>query len=245
MQNKAAFITVVLVLSLFSGYGISRATGYWRTESSKIPAKISSGEFAGENDPGDIRGSYSFDDIDAAFGIPPDITAAAFGLTGENPGSFQAKSLEAAWGELDEGVEIGTDAVRLFTALWCGLPYDTEEKTVLPEAAVDILEINQRIDETKARELRVSAVKLPEAGTAEETAENEDNEDHLPPDRKVRGLTTFGELRGWGVSDEMWQKEFGLPMGGKADSMKDWAEDTGLSMSEIRNAAQDMVDSGA
>ncbi len=246
MRNKAALIAAVLVLSLAAGYGISKASGYWKTKSSKNPMKISQGKFAGENDPGDIRGSYSFDDIQAAFGIPPEMTAAAFGLTGNNPGALQAKSLENTWGELEGGMEIGTDALRLFTALWTGLPYIAEETTVLPKAAVDILETYQRIDTGKAAELRLTAVKLPNAAAGEEiSSEPAQPEDHETPDRMVRGLTTFSELKGWGVTEEMWLEKFDIPMGSRSASMKDWAEDTGLSMSEIKSSSQEMVDSGA
>lgn len=237
MQNNAALIAAVLVLSLAAGYGIAKSTGYWKTKSSKNPMKISQGKFAGENDPGDIRGSYSFDDIERAFGIPPEITAAAFGLKGDNPGMLQAKSLESAWGELEGGIEIGTDALRLFTALWAGLPYEAEETTVLPISAVELLEKYQHIDPEKAAKLRLTAV------AGESTGAETTTDDHERPDRMVRGLTTFGDLKGWGVSEEMWLENFGLPMGTKAASMKDWAEDTGLSMSEIKTAAQLMVES--
>ena len=245
MQNKAALVASILIISIATGYGITKATGYWRTESSKIPAKITEGEFAGENDPGDIRGSYSFSDIERAFGVPPEITAAAFGLKGDNPGELQAKSLEAAWGELEGGVEIGTDAVRLFTSLWSGIPYDAEETTVLPERAVDILESNRKIDAEKAAELRQTAVDLPEDASGEVISGTASAEDHEVPDRMVRGLTTFGDLKGWGVSEEMWMEEFGEPMGSRAASMKDWADETGIPMSEIKSKAQDMVDSAA
>ncbi len=243
MRNKAALVAAVLVLSLAAGYGVSKATGYWKTKGSKNPIKIQKGEFAGENDPGDIRGSYSFDDIDAAFGVPPQMMAAAFGLKGDNPGALQAKSLETTWGELEGGVEIGTDAVRLFTALWTGIPYDMEETTVLPEAAVEILETYNKIDAQKAVQLRISAVKLPNAAAGEELTDV--TEDHEVPDRMVRGLTTFGDLQDWGVTEEMWLEEFGKPMGSKADDMKDWADETEIPMSEIKSAVQEMVDSGA
>ena len=148
---------------------------------------------------------------------------------------LQAKSLESAWGELEGGIEVGTDALRLFTALWVGLPYEAEETTVLPMAAVDILE--SHIDPKKAAELRLTAV-AGESPGAETTTD-----DHERPDRMVRGLTTFGDLKGWGVSEEMWLENFALPMGSKTASMKDWAEDTGFPMSEIKTAAQMMVDS--
>ncbi len=241
MKNKAALVAVVLVVSLIAGVGIAELTGYWKTKSSKNPNKFTSGKFTGENDPGDIRGSYSFNDIEAAFGIPPEIMAAAFGLIGDDPGILQAKSLEAAWGDLEGGVEIGTDAAKLFTALWTGLPFTAEETTVLPLAAVEILETYQHIDTQKAAELRLTAIALPNAAGGEEPSSP--SEDHEQPDRMVRGLTTFGDLKGWGVTEEMWLEKFDHPMSSKSSSLKDWAEETGLPMSDIKSSAQEMVDS--
>ena len=116
MKNKAALVASVTVLSLVIGVGIAKITGYWRTEGSKVPMKISQGEFEGESDPGDIRGSYSFTDIEAAFGIPPEMMAAAFGMPEGDPGQYKAKNVEETWGEMEGGMEIGTDSVRLFIA---------------------------------------------------------------------------------------------------------------------------------
>ena len=246
MKNKAAFVAIVMVLSLVAGVGIAKITGYWKTEGRKVPMKISQGEFEGESDPGDIRGSYSFADIEAAFGIPSEMTAAAFGMPGDDPGQMKAKNVEETWGEMEGGVEVGTDSIKLFTALWIGLPHDAEETSVLPTAAVEILEAYQRIDAAQAAELRLTAVALPNAVGGEAVpAESDQSDDHEIPDRMVRGFTTFGDLKGWGVTEEMWQEKFDKSMGSRSTSIKDWAEDTGIPMSEIKSLAQDMVDSGA
>ncbi len=249
MKNKAALVASVTVLSLVVGVGIAKITGYWRTEGSKVPIKISRGEFEGESDPGDIRGSYSFTDIEAAFGIPPEMMAAAFGMPEGDPEQMKAKNVEETWGEMEGGMEVGTDSVKLFTALWTGLPHDAEDTSVLPTAAVEILEAYQRIDAAQAAELRLTAVALPNAAGGEAAPAESDqpaqSDDHEIPDRMVRGLTTFGDLKGWGVTEEMWLEKFGEPMGSRAASMKDFAEDTGMPVSEIKALAQDMVDSGA
>jgi hypothetical protein len=238
MKNKAALVAGITVISLVLGIGIAKITGYWRTESSKVPTKITEGEFAGQSDPGDIRGSYSFADIEKSFAVPPEMLAAAFGLTGADPSVLQAKSLEDTWGTLEGGMEIGTDSVRLFTALWIGIPYEAEATTALPAAAVDILEAYGRIETAKAADLRETAIALPNEAGGEAPPV-----DHEVPDRMVRGLTTFGDLKSWGVTEEMWMEKFGEAMGSRATGLKEWAEDTGRSMSEIKTAAQELVDS--
>ena len=68
--------------------------------------QIKSGEFTGENDPSDIRGSYSFADIEKAFDIPVDVLVKAFGVSYvEDPAGFKAKNLEELYGELNLKIE--------------------------------------------------------------------------------------------------------------------------------------------
>lgn len=234
---------MISVLSLFAGIGIAKLTGYWKTESGKVPVTITEGEFAGQSDPGDIRGSYSFADIQASFGVPPEMMAAAFGLTGPDPSVMLAKSLEEAWADLPGDIEVGTDSIRLFTSLWSGIPYQPEETTVLPSAAVDILLTYGHIDNAKAAELKRRAVTLPgEVGGEAPPAPA--STDHEVPDKMVRGLTTFGDLKGWGVTEEIWMDRFGIAMGSRSTGIKEWVDENSLSMSEVKAAAQEMVDSG-
>ncbi len=112
---------------------------------------------------------------------------------------------------------------------------------------MEILETYQRIDAQTAAELRRTAVAFPNPAAGEEPSDAAAGEipaeDHKVPEGMVRGLTTFGELKSWGVTEEMWMEKFNLPMGSRAAGMKDWAEETGIPMSEIKPAAQDMVDS--
>ena len=54
--------------------------GWWQTESTKEAAVFTSGEFAGQANPADIRGSYTFGDVEKNFGIPAALLAQAFGV---------------------------------------------------------------------------------------------------------------------------------------------------------------------
>lgn len=234
MVRKAPLVALVAVLTIVLGVGIAKSVGYWKTESSKVPITITEGEFAGEYDPGDIRGSYSFADIQEVFGVPPEMLAAAFLMTGEDPDVILAKDLETTWADLGGDVEVGTGSVRYFTALWTGLPYEPEEDTVLPAAAVEILLAYDKIDTGRAAALMQRAVG-PAGGV-------QTVEDHEIPDRTVRGLTTFGDLSGWGITPDVWESAFSLPMGSRSTAIKDWATAEGLSMSEVKSQAQAMVD---
>ncbi len=135
---KSKHLAVIVPVVFAAGIGLTMAFNLWKTETTKVPAAYTSGEFAGRANPADIRGSYTFADIAAAFPVPVEALARAFGVV-ENAAAFQVKSLEGAFAGLPEGVEIGTDSVRLFVARYAGLPFEPEESTALPAEAVGIL----------------------------------------------------------------------------------------------------------
>jgi hypothetical protein len=133
-------LAVLLVALLFGGILGSSALGWWQTESTKEPVKFTEGEFAGQANPADIRGSYTFADIAKSFDVTPEVLAQAFEVpAGQDAAAFQVKSLEEIYA--GSGYEVGTASVRLFVAFYAGLPYDltTAETTYLPKPAADIL----------------------------------------------------------------------------------------------------------
>ena len=61
-------LAVILFVVMFGGIAFSSAMGWWATESTKVPVTFTEGEFAGQANPADIRGSYTFGDIAKSFG---------------------------------------------------------------------------------------------------------------------------------------------------------------------------------
>lgn len=57
------WMAVFVITVLFVGIFVSIAVGEWTTKSNKEPLKFTEGRFAGENNPADIRGSYTFGDV--------------------------------------------------------------------------------------------------------------------------------------------------------------------------------------
>ena len=140
MKIKMLPLAAVTLAAFTFGIAGASALGYWITESTKQPAKLASGEFAGQADPADIRGSYSFGDVEKAFGVPASVLADAFGFTDRPAAEVKAKDLETLYAGKTGALEVGTDAVRLFTAAWIGMPYEPEPDTGLPARAVELLE---------------------------------------------------------------------------------------------------------
>lgn len=158
--STAAMSAVVLVV-IFGSVMISSALGLWRTTSSKVPDVYDTGTTV-EYDPADIRGSYTFGEIEAAFGVPAEDLGRAFGLKDtDDAASFRCKELETLYSALAaQGTEIGTDSVRHFVALYKGLPFTLVDTTYLPAPAVEMLKEKADLSEDQLRFLDTHGINI-------------------------------------------------------------------------------------
>jgi hypothetical protein len=241
LQSKTLAALVVAIL--FGGILISANLGWWQTESSKVAAKFSEGEFAGQANPADIRGSYTFGDVEKNFGVPATLLGQAFNVV-DQPAAFQVKNLEAM--AVEGEVEIGTASVRLFVAFYNNLPIDLSAETYLPQAAVALLSDRNLSAEqlaylqthtagapatapVPAPEILVSP--SPETSTAETSA------------RIIKGKTTLGEILSWGLPKGTIEQIFGLPMpDAPSTTLKDFCSANSLDFETIKPALQAEVD---
>ncbi len=242
MKLRSKQLAPIIALAFIVGIGLTMVFNIWITESSKVPATYVSGEFAGEYNPGDIRGSYSFDDIEKAFKVPVEVLAKAFGVEDRsNPGDFQAKELEEMFGPQDDGGEVGTDAVRLFTARYTGLPYTPEETTRLPNPAVALLKDKLSTADFQAlQKIGVSLGDLTPAEAVEGTAEVVEHA--TDEEMAIKGKTTFDDLLSWGLTKEEIEGILGMPMGTRATAIRDFVMEQGLEFSEYKDQLQQLLD---
>jgi hypothetical protein len=239
MKLKSKSIAPIVLAAFVVGIGGTMAFNLWRTESSKVPATYASGEFAGQYDPGDIRGSYSFTDIEKAFDVPVADLARAFGVdSASGPTVFQCKELEDMYAGVEQG-EIGTDSVRWFVALYNGLPFTPEDDTLLPNPAVSLLKNEGRLSDEQLAAVREKAISL--EGLAAAVAEGARDDEQETEERQVRGMTTFQELLSWGVSREEFEELTGLPMGSTNMAMRDYFADQGVEFSSFKDKIQELV----
>jgi hypothetical protein len=257
--NSFALAALVVVL-LFGGIGISTAMNWFQTESSKVAATYTEGEFAGQANPADIRGSYTFGDVNKNFGVSLQDLKVAFRLPTEtDPASFQVKELEAISATLP--VSVGTASVRMFVAFYKGLPYDlsvAEESYLFPEAAV-ILKAQGKMTDEQAAFLATHLA--PEAGaatpppadssaTATPTPAAETSQTtptpaatvHVQTDKTVTGSTTFQNLLDWGVRQDAIEKVIGEKMPAPSTVIKNYASSKGLEFSTLKTPLQAEVD---
>lgn len=152
MKIKSYILPLVIIIVLFGGIAVTKAFGLWKTESTKVPDTIKSGEAVGEYNPSDIRGSYTFKDISSSFKIPVEVLGEAFGVKSSDLNSFKVKDLETIYVNLkDSGTEIGTSSVRLFVAYYLNIPYEITDETYLPKTAVDILKSKVKLSDEKIK----------------------------------------------------------------------------------------------
>jgi hypothetical protein len=245
MIIKSKTLAILVISILFGGILISSGLGWWKTESSKVAATFKDGEFAGQANPADIRGSYTFGDIEKNFDVPAATLGQAFNVN-TSPEAFQVKSLEGTAAE--NGVEIGTASVRLFVAFYKDLPFDLSTDIYLPESAAAILKARSLAPEQLAY-LDLHTVVLSGAGSTPAPVIQETPGAAVPStltsatERMIKGKTTFGELLSWGLPQKSIEQILGLQMPNTpSTTLKDFCTNNNLVFETIKTTLQVEVD---
>lgn len=164
LKLKSWQLGAAVLVVIFGGVLVTTAFGWWQTESEKVPVSYQTGDATGEYNPVDIRGSYTFGEISTLFEIPYEDLASAFRLPADaDPAVIACKDLEEMYLSLSEaGTEVGTSSVRLFVALYKGLPYelDAEEESYLLRPAVQMLKRKATLTEEQLAYLDAHTVDL-------------------------------------------------------------------------------------
>lgn len=229
-MNKKWTIILVLVI-IIGGVFLTDRLGLWETESTKIPAKTQTGEF----DPGDIRGSYTFGNIESSFDITSEKLAVAFGIDTDIPEEFQVKNLEAIYTSLSEENEIGTGSVRYFVSLYTGIESELAEPTWLPTPAIELLVSEGLINDTD--EAFTWQIDLPQITAVE--PDNIKEEEH--PEPLVKGSTTIQDLINQDVTLEELESLLQTTEFTKADFVRDICTANGLKFSEIKIEIENLI----
>jgi hypothetical protein len=192
--------------------------------------------------PADIRGSYTFGDVQANFGVPAELLVQAFQVDTTDATAFPVKELETQYE--DSAVEIGTASVRLFVALYTGLPYDlTLETSYLPDSAVLILQTRELTAEQNDY-LEAHSISLDVLPTTEVIVETAPIVVEEETDTLVKGKTTFAEVLSWGVTQEQIEAVLGMPMPSEnLMVIKDFVVENGLDFETVKTELQALVDS--
>ncbi len=233
-------LAAIIFVVLFGGIALTSVMGWWQTESTKEAATFTEGEFAGQANPADIRGSYTFGDVEKNFGVPPAVLAQAFGLETDDPAAYAVKNLEEVYAESE--LEIGTSSVRLFVAFYKALPFDLSVDIYLPQEAAKLLqERNLTPEQLAYLEAHTIAAPAPDSAPAAESTPSPTVSEESTANL-VKGKTTFQEILNWGVSQAAIEEAMGAPMPNSVMTVKDYCSQQGLNFEIIKPALQAEVD---
>jgi hypothetical protein len=249
MKIKSWMLGLLVIALIFGGIALSSITGDWQTTSSKIPSKYTEGDFAGQSNPADIRGSYTFADISANFKIPLDDLAAGFGIE-NNADKFQVKELESLYVDSVCGASVGTDSVRLFVAYYKGLPFTPSDSDYLLPEAVKILKekatlSQEQISFLDAHIFLLSSSSVPPVSTQVDVIPSPTATaiTHTTTAGTVTGKVTFQELIDWGLTEEEIENVINDQMPEKSVTLRDYATQKGIEFSLLKDQFQTVLNS--
>lgn len=254
MRVNSKVVAIVLLVVLFGGIGISKALGVWRTESTKIPAKYTSGEYAGQYNPEDIRGSFTLKDVTDSFDVPVEVLAQAFGIKSSNPANYAIKDLGTLYTGLEEkGTPIETASVRYFVALYKGLPITLTEETYLPKSAAELLKDRGKLTPEQIQYLESHTVDfqgVPSGGAGSASVSGSPQGDSIASsvegseadDQTLKGKTTFKEVLDWGLPASEIEEVLGGKLPSTGMAVRDYCVQKGLEFSTVKLKLQQKLE---
>lgn len=235
MELNSKILMIIIPSVLFLGIGTSMVSGLWNS-GDKTPSRYEDNEL-NPYDPQSISGSYSFKDVSAYFEIPIDVLYEAFSISATfDPDEFKAKHLGSIYEPMD--VEVGTEAVQAFVALYNGLPYELVDVYLPKEAVTLVLDHNATITSDQQAYLLTHTITVVTLDPSKVTL-TEDEESST--DFAVKGPTTIQEVLDAGLTKAEFEAIVGKTVTFTNETIKDFCIEKGLSFSEIKIALQDAV----
>lgn len=256
---KEWMIGALVIIVIFGGIGMTKLLGIWTTESSKIPNKISTGVNAGEYDPFDIRGSYTFGEVSNLYDVDIAYLAEAFQLgSSEEAASMKTKDLETIFEQSE--VEVGNSSVQVFVALMKSIDV-TGMEAYLPASAVNVILTNgpmlddaslAYIESHTIGEGQLSADLVQEnPAEGSEAISSGDGETPISSGEKasadgenesqVNGTSTFAQVLAMGISEADIMKIIEDDMPPTNQKVRDYCTEKGLPFSEVKQALNDLL----
>jgi hypothetical protein len=235
---KGWMVAIAVLVVMFGGIFLTIGTGHWAITREAEPIKLETGEY----DPADIRGSYTFAELEEFFAVPADLLFKAFIIPEElRKPTFQIKNMEGLFAPViidGAEIEVGTDLVRVFISLYTGLPYESEETSHLPSSAVETLIQEKKLDAEQTTYWQGHVFELVPAGeTPAEPVEEEQKETV-----EIKGGTTMGELLEYGLTKEQFKEITDIEMpDNTALGLRDFATEHELDMETVKTGILEVL----
>lgn len=242
MKANGLVIVISSLIVIFGGVLLADLLGVWHTESNKEPMKFTSGAYEGQSNPDDIRGSYTFSDIENAFGVEASLIAEAFGVNTDDPGAIKAKDIEEIYSGLDEELEIGTGSVKRFVAIYTQLPYDGED--LLPLSAVVVLKSEGKWTDEIAGDMDGYILENETIDLDVLDTQLEGQIDEVEHDEEIgiKGKTTVADAISYGISLETIESVLGIEIKNENMLIRDLCDANGLSFGTVKEALSELIE---
>jgi hypothetical protein len=231
LKSKLLFIIIPLVLVL--GIGGAVLMGVWDTED-KEAARYSASELSPE-DTQSISGSYSFSTISEYYDIPVEVLYKAFSIS-ETLDSTLLKAKDIGRIYEPTEVEIGTEAIEAFVALYNGLTYELIDVYLPTEAVNLILEHTNGLSTDVIEYLNAHAITVIALDPSEIIL--------VQPDESgttgfaIKGPTTIQEVLDAGLTSAEFEEIVGNAISSTDETVKDFCLSKGLTFSDIKLALE-------
>ena len=250
MKITSKPLALVIVVVIFGGIVLTSAMNWWKDGASKIPRTLTQGEEAGQYNPADIRGSYTFGDVSKYFNIPFDTLRTVFHVPADK--DIAAMALK------DMGLEdlnVSPHSVAFFAALYNGLPFTVEgEELFLPVEAVTFLKQQGKMTPEQLAYVEAHTVTIPAASAApvEKTPQAEaaatvaatpvpTKSEGTSASKTVSSTTTFQNLLDWGLTKEAIEKVIGGAIPDPNMAVKDYISGKGLEFKTYKDQLQEAL----
>lgn len=227
-------LAVVTFVVFFGGIATAQSLDLWKSTSSREPVRISQGAFEGTYDPADIRGAYVLGETSQYFDIPLEDLAMAFEVPLALAANVRHGDLEDYYHELDaRGTEIGNGSVKLFVALYRGIPYEVEEPTYLLPGGVEILLEKAPLTDEQRQYILDHRIE-PGSYTTPDWERLARDITEKAETFSITGNTTFQDLLNSGMSPEAIESIIQAPLPELTRTVQGFAEEQGTGFGKIR-----------
>lgn len=237
MILKSKMLVLIIPAILITGIGASMVAGLWNTGSDRQPSRYEDGK-SNSYDPQSISGSYSFKDVSTFFDIPITVLYDAFSISNTFDAEvFKAKNLGSVYEPTE--IEIGTEALQAFVALYNNLPYSLVD-VYLPEQAVSsILSHNTQLTEDQKNYLSTHSIHVISLDPSKVTFT--EAEETTSTVFSVKGPTTIQEVIDAGITKTEFETIVKTSVSFTNQTVKDFCIEKGLSFSEVKIALENAI----
>jgi hypothetical protein len=251
--NNAVLFIVVLVF-FFGGIGAAIIFNVWETKPGKAIAMYedgnsitpstdgntvapsTGGSFVTPYNPADIRGTHTLAEISQMFNIPLNDLGAAFGLSSvKNLADFRARDLKNVYPNLEKGISLETESVRVFASMYANKQYVYSNTAYLPLSAVKILKEKAKLSREQLAFLDTHTIDI----SGKQPANTASQETSVQ--RIVTGETSFQRLLDWGIPREEIEKVIGEKLPATSMLIRDFAAQKNLDFLVITASLQEKV----